>query len=316
MKEPSSSQHSGAETVIDVERLFNRILEDYRENPVDLLGRGDGAGEYRYLLSLKQSNVRTVQDVLEYAKGRGPRHEMHILEIGPFLGVVSLVLAGLGFKVTVSEIKEYMDCLRLQRKFREANIEWAICNLRDYRIPFRDAEFDVVIMCSTLEHLNFNPLPVIDEINRIMKPGGLLYLAVPNLARAPNRMKLLSGRSILNPIRDYFAQLDGKSNMIVGLHWREYTAAEIREMLENMDYAVVRQNYDLPDRRHAALGRFRQKVKKAVHCLINLPGIRPLIYNSLCDPDDQALNNTHITFAVKRQRSDKRFYFTDATRGN
>jgi len=42
-----------------------------------------------------------------------------------------------------------------------------------------DAEFDVVILAAVLEHL-YGPDAVIDKVARVLKPGGLLYLDVPN----------------------------------------------------------------------------------------------------------------------------------------
>ena len=58
-------------------------------------------------------------------------------------------------------------------------------------------------MCETLEHLNFNPLPVIQEIHRVLKRGGLFYCALPNIASRGNRLKLLEGKSIHNPIAEF-----------------------------------------------------------------------------------------------------------------
>lgn len=46
---------------------------------------------------------------------------------------------------------------------------------------FRDAEFDVVVLYFVLEHLR-HPLALLREICRILKPGGLLSVAVPNIA--------------------------------------------------------------------------------------------------------------------------------------
>ena len=46
---------------------------------------------------------------------------------------------------------------------------------------FPDAEFDVVVLYFVLEHLR-NPLALLQEISRILKPGGLLSVAVPNIA--------------------------------------------------------------------------------------------------------------------------------------
>lgn len=283
----------------DVDALLDKILKEYKDHPVDLLGGGDGEGEYRYLVNHRSQYARAVQDLLEYAAA-GERSSIRILEIGPFLGLVSVLLAKLGFQVAVFDIEEYLKCPRLREKLKQANVEWASGNLRDYALPFCNGEFDVVLMCETLEHLNFNPLPVIDEMKRVLKPGGYLYLTVPNLARCGNRINLLRGQSIHNPIRDFFAQLDAKANMMVGLHWREYTGAEVREMLERMGFAIQAQKFDLPAHSSARLKRL---VKKTVHRFINLPGIRSLIYGSLVDPDDPTLNPTYVAIARKQGRS-------------
>ncbi len=44
-----------------------------------------------------------------------------------------------------------------------------------------DEEFDVVMLAAVLEHL-YDPYQVISKISRVLKPGGLLYLDVPNEA--------------------------------------------------------------------------------------------------------------------------------------
>jgi SAM-dependent methyltransferase len=99
-----------------------------------------------------------------------------------------------------------------------------------------------VVICETLEHLNFNPLPVLYEINRITKTGGFIYVGLPNHVFIKNRLKMLSGRSAHHPIEYFFQQLDGR-NMIVGIHWREYTLAETVELVEAMGYKVIRKSY-------------------------------------------------------------------------
>ena len=49
------------------------------------------------------------------------------------------------------------------------------------RIPFADAEFDVVYLMQVFEHLR-DPHGFMQELARILKSGGMLYLAVPNSA--------------------------------------------------------------------------------------------------------------------------------------
>jgi SAM-dependent methyltransferase len=48
-------------------------------------------------------------------------------------------------------------------------------------IPFKDSEFDVIYLMQVFEHLR-DPHQSMEELARILKPGGSLYLAVPNSA--------------------------------------------------------------------------------------------------------------------------------------
>lgn len=289
--------------------IVDPIIARYATEPVDLLKIGDANREYRYLIGQRDGYVRTIQDILAHF-GDGDHRSIKVLEIGAFLGVVSIALSQIGFQVTVTDIEEYIACANLRRRFDDCHIKYAASNLRDYSLPFRDEEFDAVIMCETIEHLNFNPLPVIQEINRVTKQNGLLYLTCPNLASAANRTQLLQGKSIHSPIDAFFAQLDPDRNMIVGLHWREYTADEIREMLQKLGFGRVVQKYDVPVQLR---NRREYMIRKFVHAVINLPFLRGVIYASLFDPDDLSLNDRQIALAVKTNISKQHFYFTDAT---
>jgi SAM-dependent methyltransferase len=116
-------------------------------------------------------------------------------------------------------------------------------DLRSCSLPYQDAEFDVVVMCEVLEHLNFNPLPLLKEINRVLKLGGGFYLAVPNIARIRNRARLLLGKSIHPSIDHFFWELDRTKNMVGGIHWREYSRDELRKLLEPMGFRVEQQYF-------------------------------------------------------------------------
>jgi len=296
----------------EIRNIVDQVINEYKERSVDLLGIGDAEGEYGYLINHKKEFLRTVYDIVAYFHDNS-RDRIRILEIGAFLGVVSIVLSKFGFDVTATDIEEYISCPNLQKIFKENNVKYLSCDLRDYHLPFDNEEYDAVIMCETLEHLNFNPLPVIQEINRILKSNGLLYLTLPNIASLRNRKALLSGNSIHNPIKDFFAQLNSNANMIVGLHWREYTTAEIKEMLEMMNFEVSYQNYEGGINFLSRTAQLKKIIKKLIFRLINIPFINRLIYDSLVDPDDASLKNKHINFAQKKTRCDKQFHFRDVT---
>ncbi|HSM55482.1 MAG TPA: class I SAM-dependent methyltransferase [Candidatus Sulfomarinibacteraceae bacterium] len=77
-------------------------------------------------------------------------------------------------------------------------------------LPFPDAAYDAAVCIQTLEHVN-EPMRVINEIGRILKPGGRLYLSAP-----------MSWHQHQKP-HDYF----------------RYTSFGFRYLLENSDMRVV-----------------------------------------------------------------------------
>lgn len=73
----------------------------------------------------------------------------------------------------------------------DLNYESEIVQRGDAReLPYDDETFDVVLFLDALEHLAFEDQPTaLAEINRVLKPGGYLFLSVPNLAHFNSRFQ-------------------------------------------------------------------------------------------------------------------------------
>lgn len=227
----------------DIRTNLDAVIRELHANPIDLLSIGD-EGEATYLTHARRSYLRTLQDICHQVHTQRLKpHETQILEIGSFLGVVSTVLARLKFPVTALDIPEFMANQRLAEHYQRDGVEMLSVNLRDYAIPTESARYRFVIMCEALEHLNFNPLPVMAEINRVLVDNCHLYISLPNQASLVNRVKLLAGRSIHNPICDFSAQLSSQHNMLVGIHWREYTATELQELLTLSGFSITNSRF-------------------------------------------------------------------------
>jgi 2-polyprenyl-3-methyl-5-hydroxy-6-metoxy-1,4-benzoquinol methylase len=231
-----------------IDNLLENVIDQYQSKPIDLLNINDGEGEYRYLLNARLSYQRTLKDLTELP-GRNPA-DTRVLEIGSYLGPVSIVLARLGYNVTAADLPDFIKNTRLQERYAQNGVSSISLNLEDYEIPAASDSFEVVIICETLEHLNFNPLPVLTEINRVLVHGGHLYISLPNLTSLVNRAKLLVGRSIHDPISDFAAQLNRQNNMIVGIHWREYTKQELTELLNRAGFRVDRHYFFTSTKSH------------------------------------------------------------------
>lgn len=68
-----------------------------------------------------------------------------------------------------------------------------VVDLNRDRLPFADGHFDAVTMLAVLEHV-FDPYAMTAELHRVLRPGGVLAIAVPNVGSFTNRLRILFGR--------------------------------------------------------------------------------------------------------------------------
>jgi SAM-dependent methyltransferase len=257
------------DTGMNYQQLLREVVDEHKTSPVDILGIGDASGEYFYIDSHINSYVRTVRDVDELFDGHRDRR---VLEIGPFLGPAIFSLKKLGYDAHALDLPEYVESPRLQALFERHGVPLVGANLRSARLPFDDGEFDAVIACEVVEHLNFNPLPLMAEINRVTKKGGFFYCAMPNQASFGQRVKLLAGKSVHMPIQYFFAQLDPNDNMLVAIHWREYTLAETKEMLQKMGFDIAKAYHCFDN--NGKVSGLKLLLRKAIY---SIPSLRPNI---------------------------------------
>lgn len=226
----------------DIVDLVDTVIAEFGNYDLDIRDEADRDTDSKsnYLNAHRHEYIRTVHDLVEHF---GDRKDVRVLEIGAFFGVVCICLKRLGYTVTASDVPEYMSLPEQEARFSQEGITIHKMRLQDYVFDLDDGAVDAVIMCEVLEHLNFNPLPLIKEINRILDKDGVFYVALPNAASIYNRISLLRGRMVGLSVEGFFDQLDPKSVMIINDHWREYTAPEVRYMLERMGFDIAKQYY-------------------------------------------------------------------------
>jgi len=251
---------------MDYKKIVQEAIEQNHVSNIELFCGKDEIGINNYLNGQQYAYVRTVHDI-----NRMVPKEKKILEIGSFFGVVSIALKKCGYSVYALDIPEFFSSEPLRKLYVDNDIPFTGLNLRKSPLPYESSYFDCVILCEVLEHLNFNPLPVLLEINRVLKEGGIIYIGMPNLASIHRRIALLMGRSIHNPIDDFLKQLDRNTNMIVGIHWREYTMIETREITEKMGFALEQSYYFIGNREG------RNLIKKMIISFLNkfFPSLLP-----------------------------------------
>ena len=99
------------------------------------------------------------------------------------------------------------------------------------RLPIDSNSMDLVICKDVLEHL-INPIFLVNEINRILKPGGYLLLSVPNHFPLWGRIKFLLNNNI--DTFHYFPDSDRYEFP----HIRFYTLSSIKKLLSVSNFII------------------------------------------------------------------------------
>ena len=233
--------------------LNDIIINVYGKNPIILLNLWDDKGEKNYIdfLHFQYENI-----LIDFNKiFNGNFTSKRVLEISSFLGVVDIALAKIGFEVYTYDIPEFQKNCKLNELYSKFNVHPSSGYLKDVwqnGLPYPDNHFDAVILSEVIEHFNFNPLPVLQEINRILKKDGILYITTPNQVNLINRIKIILGRSIRNSISDSVTQLDQTNPSICGIHWREYTLEELIQLLEITGFAITTSTYSHMAKKHTS----------------------------------------------------------------
>ena len=114
-----------------------------------------------------------------------------LIDIPCGAGALSMRLRELGFTVTCCDIDP--------GNFEAAGFRHLQADL-DQSLPLGDRSFDVVVSVAGIQRIS-SPEMAIAEFHRILKPGGILYLAVPNCGDLRTRFRFLLYGS-LGPLFD------------------------------------------------------------------------------------------------------------------
>lgn len=171
-----------------------------------------------------------------------PPPPARILEIGTTPGTFTGILRRAGYSVAgVDLFPEGRAEL-----WRELEVEVRFCNLDEQPLPFGDGEFDAVVFSEVIEHLAGSPLGPLREMLRVLKPGGRLIISTPNQLYLKSRLKTLGDVVLMRPFEGFnefqrSMQLDGPQRYYN--HSRLYTMAELRWMLEQTGFIVMREHF-------------------------------------------------------------------------
>ena len=136
-----------------------------------------------------------------------------VLDVGAGTGRMLAELRGLGWQVAGvdGEAEAAAFC-------RRRGVAIALADLGAGQLPFASVRFDLVLALDVLEHLT-DDSAALKEMGRVTRPGGIILVSVPAYRR----------------LYSYWDEMLG--------HFRRYTAGEMRALLSEAGYRVLRCGY-------------------------------------------------------------------------
>ena len=137
-----------------------------------------------------------------------------------------------GIDISPTRIKEARELA--EHKFPNDNkIKFSVCDINKV-INFPKEMFDTATCIAVLEHI-FDPYFVVNEICRILKPGGIFILEVPNIAYVKYRIRLLFGKLPVTSSPYNWREIGWD-----GGHLHYFTKKSLRKLLEESGFKILK----------------------------------------------------------------------------
>ena len=158
-----------------------------------------------------------------------------LLDVGAQIGSLVVYAAALGIRSAAVDLPYFHE--NFARASRTFGVDYRPCDVLREPLPVADESFDYVTYLDVIEHHHRSPKRVLDEIHRVLKPGGCVIITTPNQASIYNRLRLLRGGSVADPF-EYFFREAAEMDPYPG-HHREYVRGELRTALRETGFRVL-----------------------------------------------------------------------------
>ncbi|MGH2443471.1 MAG: class I SAM-dependent methyltransferase [Chloroflexota bacterium] len=222
-------------TLFPLDSVRNASI-DHRLEPIVQELRNDVAA-FRF-----DASLGTAEEVLEAFDASRPR--LNVLasllqdrkaltgaDISTGLGFLSVLLDRLGHRVIATEAEPDLSAFAVANRIE----------VLPYRIGadpprFPEGSLDFVVFAEVLEHLKRSPAAVLSQVSGMLRPGGVLLLTTPNVARLAHSQALASGENFLEPFpADLPLSADATDSLE---HVREYSIREVVTTLEDTGMTI------------------------------------------------------------------------------
>lgn len=161
-----------------------------------------------YSVEGRERKAKTMLAVLRAFVKADPK-SLTLLDLGSSAGIIANSLAEVfGYVVGIDIDPEAIHFA--QSSFKRDNLHFALGDAMD--LPYFSNTFDVVICAHIYEHVP-EPRRLMDEIHRVLKPGGVCYFAADNRLTLHEPHYNLPFLSLLpKPLSHVYLRLSGKGS--------------------------------------------------------------------------------------------------------
>jgi SAM-dependent methyltransferase len=225
----------------NIEKAVKPIILDCLRKFGDLSPPGVSAEDFAKAIRADElcADTRRVSLIISLTQAiAGPEFGGEGLELGCGYGYLLFPMAVFGPKIRWTAVehpnRNFFNRADFRDAFRDYKCRLVGLDFTREPLPFPDSNFSLVTFSETMEHLPSERLYfVMDEISRVLRPGGLLIASSPNQASLENRIRLLKGKSIL-ALPDPLPRAED----IFG-HIRLYTPAEMTQLMCRRGFSLV-----------------------------------------------------------------------------
>ena len=161
-----------------------------------------------------------------------------VLDFGAGPADKTAVVQLMGYRCTAYD--ELQDSWHLERDNRQKILKFAeemgvrYVLATDRNLPFAPESFDMFMIHDVIEHLHDSPRDLFNAVMERVKPGGLMYVTVPNAVNIRKRVDVLRGRTNLPPFGQYYWNQGPWRG-----HVREYVKDDLAKLAEYMGLDIV-----------------------------------------------------------------------------
>ncbi len=187
------------------------------------------------------------------------RDREKILDIGPGDGLLLSILHELGHVSYAADWTE-IHINNNPEIYLKKRIIFKKCHVEIEPLPFEDEFFDAVTCCQVLEHFTHSHLHAVKEMHRVLKPGGIVEIDVPNAVDLRNRLRIIKGKHITwDYEREYLYKepVLYKNRSFFDRHNREFTKNELEILLNAGGFKKLRVYFLKSSRYRSGFGKLK-----------------------------------------------------------